>query len=133
MTYSMMHTMFQRFLKTFKNYTDKDEDPLAIYTFGLFKIKMSESIFILGKEPYFANIFNNEMPFLEESLLQISLFLLKIKSDYIDNEFLEEFEKTRQEFIQIEMQKEQISFDKYRQFSDLIYKGIYYYESVDTL
>ena len=94
---------------------------------------MSESIFILRKEPYFANIFNNELPFLDELLNQISPFLLRIKYDYIDNEFLDEFEKTRQEFFQIEKQKEQISFEKYRQFSDLILKGIYYFESVDTL
>ena len=57
------------FLRTFKNYIDIDKDPLAVYTFGLFKIKMSESIFILVKEPYFANIFNKELPFLEELLL----------------------------------------------------------------
>ena len=88
---------------------------------------MSESIFILRKEPYFANIFNNELPFLDELLNQISPFLLQIKYDYIDNEFLDEFEKTRQEFLQIEKQKEQISFEKYRQFSDLILKGIYYF------
>jgi hypothetical protein len=58
---------------------------------------------------------------------------LQIKYDYIDNEFLDEFEKARQEFLQIEKQKEQISFEKYRQFSDLILKGIYFFESVDTL
>jgi len=58
---------------------------------------------------------------------------LRIKYDYIDNEFLDEFEKARQEFLQIEKQKEQISFEKYRQLSDLIFKGIYYFESVDTL
>ena len=39
------------------------------YKFSIYKIRISELIFILGKEPYFASFINEELPSLEEFLI----------------------------------------------------------------